>query len=252
MSQTLSVVTRSSSCASSTMIKSNEELETMSKDDLLKYSINISDLCKKLLDLEQRIEVLEGERAIQMTVNKLQKERVDNLQYRLTQNEKTTTNNAQYLRRRQLEVNNVTGSIENEDLTKAVASFLSTTGVKVREEDLDKCHRLKSNTTVIMEFKSRALRDSVLMARKTLKGKKTENNDLGLGKSFISESLCNEYHRLSYLCGKLKKDGYAKETWYFNGKLFLTDTNGKKFQIQHLSDIYEFATPESIDKYLKR
>ena len=155
----------------------------MTREDLLEYSIGVSDLCKKLLDLEQRVEVLEGERAIQANVNKLQKERADNLECRVTHAEKTNTNNAQYLRRRQLEISNVHEEIDDERLPKVVASFLSNTGVNVNEDDLEKCHRLKKKSTVIMEFGSRSLRDSVLMSRKKLEMRRKETNELGLGNS---------------------------------------------------------------------
>ena len=89
------------------------------------------------------------------------------------------------------------------------------------------------------------------MARKKMEGKRKEDDDLGLGNSFINESLCNEYHRLSYLCRRLKRDGRAKDTWFFNNKLFLTDMDGKKHHIEHINDLYKFSTLEVIEQYLK-
>ncbi len=48
---------------------------------------------------------LEGERSVQATVNTKLKEHIDRLEQRLIINEMSATNGAQYLRRRQLEVN---------------------------------------------------------------------------------------------------------------------------------------------------
>ncbi len=180
------------------------------------------------------------------------KERVDSLESRLTVNEKTTTNNAQYLRRRQLEVNNVPDSISPQDLTKTISSFLEVTGVEVPVEVIDKCHCLKNNSTVIMELKSRTVRDAILIGRKTMKSKVNREvlDGMGLGKSFISESICNELRRLDYVCRRLKKDGLISETWFFNGRLFVVAKNNK-IHIEHLTDILKVAPGDRIKDYLK-
>ena len=223
----------------------------MSRTELLEYSISMNSLCEKLLSMEERMTALEGERDIQKRVNELLKERADQSDKKLIEMEKSVIDNSQYLRRRQLEISNVPEAIENKDLTKTMAEFLSETGEKVDAGDIDKCHRLKKNTTVIMEFKTRTVRDSVLMARSKLKNKRVRVEEMGLGKSFINESLCHDYRKIDYICRRLKRSELIKDTWYFNGKLFVIDWNDKKHQIRHLTDTYIFCSPEAIGAYLK-
>ena len=237
---------------SGSVIRPRAELEIMTRDELLKYSLQMNDLCSKLLSLEKRVDELESEQEIQRNVNTILNKEISAMKKRAIQNEKITTNNAQYLRRRQLEVNNVDENIHDDRLTDTITGFLSVTGVTVKTCDIDKCHRMKSKTTVIMEFKSRQLRDSVLMKRSTMKNKRKESTALGLGKSYISESLCNEFHRLSYICRRLKRDRKINDTWYFNGRLYVVDLNKEKIQIEHLVDTYRFATEDDIDNYLAR
>ena len=170
----------------------------------------------------------------------------------MNENEKTTINNAQYLRRRQIEVSNVDKKISNNQLKSVMADFLSETGERVKVEDLDKCHRLKKETTIIMEFGSRAKRDAVLIGRKNLKGKNDVLSEMGLAKSFISESMCFELRRLDYICRRLKKDKYIFDTWFFNGRLYvLKNDKGKRVQIQHMLDLLPFAVRDMVDRYLR-
>ena len=224
----------------------------MTRNELLEYSISMSSLCEKLLNIEERLTVLEGEWDVQKRVNELLKKRSDKVEQSLITAEKTISNNAQYLRRRQLEISNVPIDIASPDLTKTITAFLNITGEVIKEEDIDKCHRLKKNTTVIMEFKTRQVRDGILMARSKLKDKKKEAEKVGLGKSFINESLCYEYRHLDYICRRLKKSEKVKDTWFFNGKLFVVDFDGTKHLIKHITDTYKFSSVEAIDAYTKR
>ena len=195
--------------------------------------------------------IIEGERNVQKHAKELLKERADDMEKRLRDTEKTVINNAQYLRRRQLEVSNVPTAVPDEQLTRVITDFLRTTGEDVKEADIDKCHRLSRQTTVIMEFGSRKVRDGILMSRKKLKDKKEELQAIGLDNSFINESLCYEYRQMDYVCRRLKKSELIKDTWYFNGKLFVVDYAGKKHQIRHITDTYVFSSVEAIATYLK-
>ena len=88
--------TRSKSNAS---LKTHDELTAMDREELLHYSIMVTGLCDKLLDIEKRMEALESEKLIQKNVNKLLKDRADKMEARIVQTETTVTNNSQYLRR---------------------------------------------------------------------------------------------------------------------------------------------------------
>ena len=102
-------------------VKPAEEVEQMSRDELIAYSLNIGGQLKRFLEFERQFEKLEGERSVQSRVNEELKGRADALELRLIDNEKTTINNAQYLRRRQIEVSNVDKKISNNQLKSVMA-----------------------------------------------------------------------------------------------------------------------------------
>ncbi len=226
----------------------------MSKEELQSYAESMSSLCAKLLNLEERIEVLESERIVQKNVNELLRSRADNLANAVTELERGSLNNAQYLRRRQLEVSNVPANIGNEDLKQSISKFLSVTGTIVSEDDLDKCHRLKKASTVIMEFHSRTVRDNIIQTRKSMKDKTKRQvlTTMGFGKSYITESMCPAYRKIDYVCRKLKKDQLIAETWFFNGRLFVVDLNGKRLHIDHFNDVFKFADLKTVEAYLRK
>jgi hypothetical protein len=123
--------------------------------------------------------------------------------------------------------------------------MLSLTGTPVVAADLAKCHLLNAKSkTVIMEFRDRELRDSILIARKYLK----EVNDAEYGKIYISESLCDQYKKLDFACRKLKKSGSIESTWFFNGRLWVQKTpEALKKQICHIQDLYAMFDKKTID-----
>ena len=114
--------TRSKSNAS---LKTHDELTAMAREELLQYSIMVTGLCDKLLDIEKRMEALEIEKLVQQKVNKLLKDRADKMEARIVQTQTTVTNNSQYLRRRQLEVSNVPVEIADKSLKKQMSELLS-------------------------------------------------------------------------------------------------------------------------------
>ena len=104
------------------------------------------------------------------------------------------TNTEQYQRRRQLEVSNVPVTIPQKELKTTIARMLSLTGTDIQPGHLDKCHRLHKESTVIIEFKERTPRESVLRGRKNYKNQIKNLANLGLQKSFVTESLCTEMY----------------------------------------------------------
>ena len=142
--------------------------------------------------------------------------------------------------------------IDDGNLGALAASLMSLTNTQVAAADLDKCHRLQNESTVIVEFKTRTMRDSVVRGRKLLKNKTVAIEELGLSRSFINESLCPEYRKLDFVCRKLKKNDIIADTWFFNGRLFVVDKTGKKWFVSHMNDALKFASKEVIASYFKR
>ena len=245
--------TTRSTRSSSRIIKSRDELDLMTREELISYSVSVNELvCEKLLGLEERIETLESESVVQRNTNELLKLRADRLEGQVVELEKTATNSAQYLRRRQIEVSDVPEAIKDEHLKDRMSSFLSITGVDVTADDIEVCHRLKNKTVVIMEFGSRSLRDSVLISRGKLKDKGQHMKEVGLQNSYINDSMCNEYRRLAFICRQLKRKQIVKDTWFFNGKLYVLGFTNKKCLIRHLHDLYDIAGADTVQTILQK
>ena len=126
------------------------------------------------------------------------------------------------------------------------------TGAKVDTSQIDKCHRLKKESSVIVEFKCRDQRDPILLGRKKLKHKKAELERLAAKDVIISESLCWTYKKLDFLCRKLKSEKKCQDTWFFNGKLFLVTVEEEKKQITHIDDLFALYGEETVLGYLTR
>ena len=241
-------------------ILDQDALKKLSKDDLIKYAINVSNISSqvdvltvKFDDLAARLERSESDVAILKNVNTRLLTKIDVLESKMIAIEKVNVNNSQYLRNRQIEVKKVPTDITPVDLKIKMAELLSLTGVNVQMTDIDKCHRLSNQNNVIMEFRTRETRDSVLRGRKNLKDKDTELEDMNLKESMILESLCPEYATMDFVCRKLKKRHHISQTWFFNGKLWVKVLDlDDKVNIAHINDLYSMFGPTIIDECLAK
>ena len=91
---------------------------------------------------------------------------------RIIQLERNAVTNSQY--NRTTEVNPVPAEIQNDVLEASVCKALSLTGVTVAPEDLHACHRMKRSERVIIKFKCRKQKQSVMYKRKNLGTKSQE------------------------------------------------------------------------------
>ena len=156
------------------MVKSKSEIQNLNKPELLKYALSLSDdfseLQAKVIDKLTRIE---SEMSITRQTNELLKAEIGKLNKRLNDNERTANNNAQYARRRQIELWNLPSTITDAtDLKTEAAKILSHTGVAVMDNEIDVVHKLKKKGTIILELHNCTKRDAILRARKTLTNKK--------------------------------------------------------------------------------
>ena len=167
--------------------------------------------------------------------------------------QKAHNKNAQYEKNRQGEVHKVPLDIKHDELAKKVCEGLSLTGTLVHPIDLDKCHRLKrQQNSVIVEFKFREKRDSVIVARKNLKGKREELSSIGFLKGIvITESMCDDFRRLDAICHKLIIRHVIEEKWFFMGTLYVKKGN-EKSEIRHIKDIEEVVGIEAMKSILNR
>ena len=236
-------------------ILSKEELLKLNKDVIVDYHFKSAILAKSISELTEslkivtgRLEKSESELAIVKQVNKNLVEKNDCLEKRLEVVERSTTKNAQYLRNKQLQLNNNGGLKNGPELKGQVATMLAKTGAAVTSADIGKCHLLGTRgNPIICEMKDRDLRDDVLRMRKYLK----DVEDGEFGKIYINETLCEEYQRLDFCCRSLKKANQLLSTWFFNGRLWAqVDEHSHKKQISHINDLYAIMDKEVIDNLL--
>lgn len=222
-------------------------LNDLSKDAVVKYTLNLTKVFSKLNDVIKQQKQQISEMQIIKNVNSLLSKNTKRLEERVSNLERNQINNSQYIRNRQIEIRPLPKeitSLKADDLLTKMTEFLSMTGADVTNADIDKCHPLggKKKTSVIMEFRSRTLRDDLLLKRKNLKMKKEKLVKMKFDKVSISESLCREYATLDYVCRKLKLKKIINDTWFFNGKLFIKNiSEAFKTQITHISDLYIFG-----------
>ena len=153
------------------MVRARSQLENLSKEELIDELISVEDISFKLSDLTSRFddflrryEILSSELTISKNCNRLLNERIVQL-------EMNAVNNAQYHRRESLEINPVPASISDDALESSVCRALSLTGHEVKPDDLQACHRLNKKDTVIVKFKCRRQKRSILINRKNLRNK---------------------------------------------------------------------------------
>ena len=109
--------------------------------------------------------------------------------------------NSQYSRREATELNPVPEEINEDVLEDIICRALSLTGVNVIPEDLQSCHRMKRSDRVIVKFKCRKQKQSLMYKRKNLGTKSQELTNLKFsGRLFVSESMSHENQQLAYEC----------------------------------------------------
>ena len=153
------------------MVLTRQQLEELDRASLLDYAEKTGSLSTRLKSLEDKFEKFQGEFNLMKNANSLLKTRADNADSRIEFLEKELTRTAQYTLNRQLELHRVPATIGSDDyadetLKNTVCEALSLTGVAVTPEQIDKCHRLKKKTSVVLEFKQRVQRDPILHSKR--------------------------------------------------------------------------------------
>ena len=211
--------------------KYNENLNICEK--LEKALDDIAALQKTVNELREQNTQLESSISIAKNVN-------DQLLLRIEHLERQSNASAQYSRRECLEISGLPSDVKDEDLEGKVIEILSTIDVTVNPSQIEACHRLKNDRTII-KFSSRKDCHNVLRNRKKLKD--TDKTSLGLTKDhkiFINESLCPEYRFLLWKCRKLCKVNKIASYWTFNGTVQIKITeNGQIHAITHVKDLQD-------------
>ena len=88
---------------------------------------------------------------MQRAANDVLHEQIATLNKHVELTERVSLNNSQYIRRRQLEIWNLPAATTNKpDIKTEAAKLLSYTGVEIKPDDIDVCHKLKKSGCIMM------------------------------------------------------------------------------------------------------
>ena len=170
----------------------------------------------------------------------------------IVQLERNAVNNAQYHSHESLEINPVPASIGDDVLDSSVCRALFLTGHEVKPDNLQACHCLKKKDTVIIKFKCRKQRRSILINRKNLHKKSDGLIQLNFsGRLFVSEIMCHKNHQLSYKCRQLKNAGKIHSTWFWNNSVNIKlNERSQPLKIHHVIDIEKHLGVDNLDEFI--
>ena len=233
------------------MVRARSQLENLSKEELTDELISVEDISSKVSDLTscfddfvRRYEILNSELTVSKSCNRLLTERIVQL-------ERNVISNAQYHRRESLETNLVPPSIDGDVLKNSVCIACSLTDHEVKPDDLQACPRLKKKDIVIVKFKCRKQKRSILINRKNFRNKSDVVTQINFyGRLFVSESMCHENHQLSYKCRQLKNVGKIHSTCFSNNSVDVKlNERGQPTKIHHVIDIEKLLGVDNLDEF---
>ena len=239
------------------MVLTRSQYENMSKEELIQELTDINssfvnDINTKLTDLSEKFNDFTSK--YDKVYSELQQCKSFNshLLTRIIQLERNAVTNSQYSRRETIELNPVPAEIHDDVLEENVCKALSLTGVNVVPEDLQACHRMKRSDRVILKFKCRKQKQSLIYKRKNLATKSQELTNLKFsGRLFVSESMSHENQQLAYKCRQLKSARKIHSTWFFNNVVNMKLTeHGRIHKIFHVTDIENILEIENLEEYI--
>ena len=204
----------------------------------MKLNAKFSVLNDRFSDFEAKYEIVNSNLSISRRCNDLLLERI-------TQLERNNLNNAQYNRRKNLEINPVLSDIANDVLEQFVYQALSLTGISVEPDDLQACHCMRKKDCVIIKFKSRKQKLCVLLNRKTLQNKSIDLTQLKfLGKLLVNESMCLQIT-------SVESAHKIHPAWFYNSTLHIKPVkNGSFHKIFNPTDIEKVLGVDNLDEYI--
>ena len=215
------------SVASSENIK-NLETKLLSRfDELSKKLLNVKDVIIKNLQAE----------------NELLREKVSNLESKVTSLEINQNMLEQYERRNNIEVSGIPVSAEDNCLEEKVIFVFISIGIDVKSSDIEACHRIGksrySSKKTILRFTNRKFSKQALYNRRKLKS--IDKSTLGVTNDvFINENLTPVNNRIAYNCRKLKRQNLTSKTYTVNGTVHLISNNikrGKPVKVLHMQTL---------------
>ena len=109
--------------------------------------------------------------------------------------------------------------------------------------DLERSHRIGQNTnnrdrprrrTIIVRYRSEAVRDDVYRSRTKLKNHNQHHRDEQV---YINEDLTSKRASLAYKARSLKKENKINDCWTYTGKVLVKTNAGMIKEIQSAKDL---------------
>ena len=188
------------------------QLQEDSKCIVTDLKNQVNSLLESINVVVKRLDMAESSIVVCKKVNDNLSSKIDNLERDLHRLE-------QYSRRECFEFVGIPSSVRQDDLQDKVIGVLEMAGVACSSDDIEACHRIKKNRTIV-KFSSRRMSSKVLQVKKTLKDKNFSN--LGFSENtaiFINESLCPYYRGLWNKCKTLKENNKIHSFWTSNGTI---------------------------------
>ena len=149
------------------MVLTRSQYENISKEELIQELTNtnssfVNDINAKLTDLSDRFNEFTSK--YDKVYSELQqcKSYNSHLLTRIIQLERNAVTNSQYSRRETIELNLVPAEIHEDVLEDSICKSLSLTEVNVVPEDLQAFHRMKRSDRLIVKFKCRKQKQSLI------------------------------------------------------------------------------------------
>ena len=231
-------------------IKSNDEIDKMKAPELKQYakqlSKNFRDLNSYLFNQTDGI-ITKMKEQQQQVLQQLEVSRAINqgLLRQLSDVERSSISNAQYVRRETLELQGIPESFDADGgLEGKVIALLNdiAPAADIVETDVQAVHRLSKKDIVIVKLISRKKKQELITKRAKLKEDAIRRRHGITGGVWLNESMCPQIRKLHYHCRKLKKQGTLTYYNFFNGNLRVQmREGGDKHLVGHISDLVKLT-----------
>ena len=190
----------------------------------------------ELLDLKNKFTKLESDLEISRNVNNKLVDQLIRLERKCWENER-------HSRKECVEISGIPQSIEQIDLEKTVLNVFDKIDAPVDPQNIEACHRLKSDDNgrsnkVIVKFSKRRDMVRVMNKKKSLKNANLYGAGLPASTSlFINPSLCSYYKYLWSKCKALWSGKLISSFWVSNGSLRIKLGDDTVKSVTHKDDL---------------
>ena len=192
------------------------------KEEIGKLKIEMCSKDKIITKLSNKIENLEN--------NVKKSDRMIDLERKLADSQ-------QYQRRNNIEINGIPSDISQDKLEDTVLNIASAINVEISEYDIEACHRLKNNNTIV-RFTNRKICEDLFRGSKKLKEARTFRKAGLKDKVYINNNLCPYYKFLWIKAKLLKQKNFISRYYTWNGIVHIKiKDDSSPMRITHIIDL---------------